>query len=899
MPPKTLLEFVLAYSRSAQATIIAVTALSFPIAYLTLELPKQIIDDAILGTGFPRAFWGFSLSQVDYLLLLCGGFFSLFILSNALKYVLNVLRGITGERLLRRMRYMLVGRIMRLKQGDERKYSAGEVVQITVAELQPIGGFVGEYFAVPVMQGGTLLVYFLFIFMQDPLLGLASVALFPVQAYIIPLMQRRVIRLTQARIANARLLSDQVAENVDGIEAFRRHGALDWRMAQLSERLFENFKLRYQLFKQKFLIKFVNNLLSQVMPFFFYTLGGYLVITGRLEIGALVAAIAAYKELSNPWRELLKYYETHSDLSVRYASIVERWSEGEEEPASAAGQDTPPPPGPLAFGPLRVGDAAVTAAHTVQPGSVVSIIGGEATARGALTRSLCGAQPPSAGRATLGGRSLGDLSHPARSRVVGLIEPQPFFPRGSLRDALTLSLMDPKSVEPGDLELGPWWERVAALTVDMQDAVREARASGNFALDPHAPKLDLAQAAVEDAGALDRRILDLALALGVERPIFESGLSARIDPVRRLSLSRALLDMRAALTAEGASGLEDVVEPWRPDELNRNAPLIENILYAAARDPEAPAADLETNRELDAWLKGAPVEATLLDIGAQLIEATADLLDGQAPDSPLLRGFDLYPADKVDLYRSDALRFRSAPQRLSRSGRRRLLGVALLFTPRRRRLNILTPERIEALVAARSQASALILAAAYDAPGADFAPIRADRYLPGLTVRENLLLGKLRLDRRDQWGRINARIWRLAKERGVELEIAALGLDTAIEPGLRNLQPDQRERFAILRALLSRPRVLGLDGPGGSDSPADLALIQNLRRTAPETILVVTRSAGPIESGADVVVDLSGAARATDRDGAGVSPSGSTRAEQSASMRSEAESQPAGGADVA
>jgi putative ABC transport system ATP-binding protein len=52
---------------------------------------------------------------------------------------------------------------------------------------------------------------------------------------------------------------------------------------------------RFGNYQRKFLTKFIN-LLAQVTPFLSYV-GGYLVIVWRLDIGALVAVIAAYKDL--------------------------------------------------------------------------------------------------------------------------------------------------------------------------------------------------------------------------------------------------------------------------------------------------------------------------------------------------------------------------------------------------------------------------------------------------------------------------------------------------------------------------------------------------------------------------------------------------------------------------
>ena len=52
------------------------------------------------------------------------------------------------------------------------------------------------------------------------------------------------------------------------------------------------FDIRYALYKRKFAVKFLNNLLAQITPFFFYAIGGFFALQGRLDIGQLVAVIA-------------------------------------------------------------------------------------------------------------------------------------------------------------------------------------------------------------------------------------------------------------------------------------------------------------------------------------------------------------------------------------------------------------------------------------------------------------------------------------------------------------------------------------------------------------------------------------------------------------------------------
>ena len=91
-------------------------------------------------------------------------------------------------------------------------------------------------------------------------------------------------------------------------------------------RLGRIFKIRYDLYQWKFLVKFINNFLAQVTPFLFYLIGGYFALQGRLDVGQLIAVIAAYKDLPGPLKELIDWDQARQDVQVKYAQVVEQFS---------------------------------------------------------------------------------------------------------------------------------------------------------------------------------------------------------------------------------------------------------------------------------------------------------------------------------------------------------------------------------------------------------------------------------------------------------------------------------------------------------------------------------------------------------------------------------------------
>ncbi len=76
--------------------------------------------------------------------------------------------------MLRRLRYMLYSSILRFRLPRFRRVSGGELIPMITAEVEDVGVFIGEAIATPAFQGGTLLVYAVFIFVQDPFLGAAA-----------------------------------------------------------------------------------------------------------------------------------------------------------------------------------------------------------------------------------------------------------------------------------------------------------------------------------------------------------------------------------------------------------------------------------------------------------------------------------------------------------------------------------------------------------------------------------------------------------------------------------------------------------------------------------------------------------------------------------------------------
>ena len=121
---KSLFGFIWKYSKRDQLILLAITSGLFPLLFLTLELPKRIINDAIGAQTSTVDLLGVELGQVTYLWVLCAAFLLSVLVHGLLKMRINTLKGILSERMLRRLRYSLISRMLRFPKPSRRPLKA-------------------------------------------------------------------------------------------------------------------------------------------------------------------------------------------------------------------------------------------------------------------------------------------------------------------------------------------------------------------------------------------------------------------------------------------------------------------------------------------------------------------------------------------------------------------------------------------------------------------------------------------------------------------------------------------------------------------------------------------------------------------------------------------------------
>ena len=802
----TLFGFIWRHSKRQQIVILAITVVSFPILYMSLELPKWIVNDAISGTNFPRDVFGFPFDQVPYLILLCLVFLGLIVLNNAVKYVLNIYKGLVGERMLRRLRYTLYNQVLRFRIPHFRRVSSSEIIPMIVAETEDVGVFIGEAIATPAFQGGTLAVYVFFIFMQDPFLGAAAVALFPVQGYIIPKMQRKVVLLSRERVKNSRRIADRIGESINGVTDIHANDTSRWHLADLSDKLFTNYKIRLEIFKRKFMIKFVNNFMNQLPPFFFYSVGGYAVINGNLSFGALVAVLAAYKDIANPWKELLTWYQTMSSVSIKYETVVENFGPEDAVPAErlhSAPKDAVPPSGDLVLTSVSAeggatGQEIARVSMTVKEGERLAVLGRDGSGRAELLLVMAGLLNTTAGRAEYGGQALDHMPESVRALSVAYVGPDPFIFNETIRGNVVYAI---RNEQTGDSALPEH---------EMRFRKAEAVFTGNSLLDVSAPWENLRAVGVDGIEGLDGKILELFRAVGMGDDLYRLGLQERLDPEAAGPLVGQILEARGRIADRIAADekLIGLVELWDPKRFNESATLAENVLFALPADLSTKVAAIPQDPQIRRILADVGLLDDLVSIGVEVARTMIELFTGAGAAESLVGDYSFIEPDETGLFEARLRRHAAEGRKgLKEAEVADFLGIAFRLVPGRHRLVDISDDLEARIVAARPKVSAAL--SALDGRYAIFDPAR---YVPPMSIEENLLFGKPRVDRRGASERIEEFLRDMIAELGLHdpISLAGLGFGAGVQ-GSR-LSATQRRRIGLVRALLKRPRLLVIDG---------------------------------------------------------------------------------------
>jgi putative ABC transport system ATP-binding protein len=297
--------------------------------------------------------------------------------------------------------------------------------------------------------------------------------------------------------------------------------------------------------------------------------------------------------------------------------------------------------------------------------------------------------------------------------------------------------------------------------------------------------------------------------------MFQLGLRTVVDAGRHEALIEAVLAARKVLRQRQQDAeYAGLIEPFERDHYLENATLGENLIFGVPLVPEFEGPALARNALVRRVLHEVELEDELLALGWEAWRSLSELFGGLPPHHPFFANFSPLRPEDLPVYRQRLGSGEGAlPVKLTRERRNLLLGLALNLAPARDRLVDL-PEQVSGkLMRARQLFAAKLPAAAADAV-AFFEP---GRYLATLSVRDNLIFGRIVAKHGRASERLNELITWVADDGGFREQVITAGFDYTVGIGGTQLTPQQREKLLLAAALLKRERarLLVADAPTG------------------------------------------------------------------------------------
>ena len=269
-----------------------------------IEVQRRIVNGITEGHEF---------QPVLILTLIYG---ALVLVQGLTKLLLNVYRSWIAENSVRALRSFVgglpSGRNPKNNKDDAR--AQGTEISIVLAETDPVGTFVGASVSEPLLQIGILCSVFGYLAYLRPLMALIALAVLSPQFVFVPLIQRAINRKVSKRIATLRSASaGMVGEPSDMRAALRRQEA----------RFFHVFRLNMIVFKLKFSLNFLMNLSHHIGIATILGIGGWLVVSGKTEVGTVVAFISGMQTIKDPWGDLVTWYQNLMVTRTKFGLIAD------------------------------------------------------------------------------------------------------------------------------------------------------------------------------------------------------------------------------------------------------------------------------------------------------------------------------------------------------------------------------------------------------------------------------------------------------------------------------------------------------------------------------------------------------------------------------------------------
>jgi ATP-binding cassette subfamily B protein len=420
----------------AVATLVAYTLA----ALLPPYLAKLAVDDGIAPGDLEALTWIVLAFLVASL--------AAFALSSAQTY----LTGWVGERGLADLRTRLFSHLQRLSLGFYERNRTGAIVSRITNDVEALDQLVTDGVSSLVQNSLLLLGTALVLFVLDWRLALATLIVLPLMAAATAWFRMRSNRAYRRVRERLGLVTATLAEDISGmrvVQSFTREPASQTTFRGINESYrqanYETVVLNGVYFPA---VDFLSSVATAVVLGF----GGWLVIEGDATVGTLLAFTLYLSNFFDPIQQLSQLYNTFLSATAALDRILGVLDEEPEVVDSSGAYELPRIDGEVSFEHVRFGygdlpDVLHDLDLVVPAGTTVALVGHTGAGKSTIAKLLARFYDPRAGRITIDGHDLRDVTQASLRGQLGIVPQEGFLFAGTVADNIAFGRLDARREE--------------------------------------------------------------------------------------------------------------------------------------------------------------------------------------------------------------------------------------------------------------------------------------------------------------------------------------------------------------------------------------------------------------------------------------------------------------------
>jgi len=404
-------------------------------ALLPPLLAKYAVDDGIRQHDLQKLYW------------IVGAFLLAGLANWGMSYVQTYLTGWVGERILADLRNTLFGHLQRLSLGFFERNRAGVIISRLTNDVEALDQLVTDGVTSLVQNSLTLIGTAILLFILDWRLALATLAVIPFMSIATVLFRVRSTRAYRAVRERLGLVTATLAEDIAGmrmVQAFTRE--------QQNMRNFRTVTERYRESNMETVVlnawyfPFVD-LLSSVALAVVLGYGGHLYFNDAVTIGTLFAFLLYVQNFFDPVQQLSQLYGTFLSATAALDKIMDVLDEEPEVLDASGSEALPQVQGHVRFEDVhfsyRTGPEVLHGLDLdVPPGTTVALVGHTGAGKSTIAKLLARFYDPTAGRITIDGHDLRQVTQVSLRRQLGIVPQEGFLFAGTVTENIAFGRPD-------------------------------------------------------------------------------------------------------------------------------------------------------------------------------------------------------------------------------------------------------------------------------------------------------------------------------------------------------------------------------------------------------------------------------------------------------------------------